>query len=109
MVKVTCINDKNRPKEIPASDWVTEGEKYPVTHVSIQVNQIEGNMMVAGCDIYEKPLSLEKHNPYECFRLSRFACSKEDFELLIQLIIDCHNLDKDVATKLLKETELQEL
>jgi hypothetical protein len=109
MVKVTCINDKNRPKEIPEFDWVKEGETYHVTHISLQVNQVEGGMIVAGCDIYEKPLSLDRHTPYECFRLSRFGCSKEDLELMIQLIIDCHNLDKDIATKILKETELQEL
>jgi len=109
MIPIICINDKNRPNEIPAKDWVKEGETYHVTHVSIQVNQMENGNVVTGCDIYEKPLSFEKHAPYECFRLDRFGCTKENMEALMQLMIDCYHLPKDYITQLLEESELQQV
>lgn len=107
MVKVICIDDKNRPKEIPESDWVKEGDEYRVTHVSIQVNQKEDGGFVLGCDLYEKPLSKEKHYPYECFRFKRFGCTEENFQELIELIINCCSTSKDAAKQLLEESELQ--
>ena len=107
MIEVICVDDKNRPKEIPAIDWVKEGEQYHVTHISLQVNQMENGQVVSGCDLYEKPLSIEKHSPYECFRLSRFACTKENVEALIQMMIDCYNLPKIEVEKLIEESELQ--
>jgi hypothetical protein len=107
MVEVTCINDKNRPKEIPANDWVVVGEKYHITHISIQVNQKENGGYVLGADLYEKPLSIEKHKPYECFRLVRFAINNENLQLLIELMEDCYNLPKIKIDELIKESELQ--
>jgi hypothetical protein len=29
-MKVICINDKNKPNEIPSSHWVKEGKEYTV-------------------------------------------------------------------------------
>jgi hypothetical protein len=107
MVEVICINDKKRPKEIPANDWVVEKEKYHITHISIHVNQKENGGYVLGADLYEKPLSLEKHNPYECFRLARFSANQENLKLLIELIQDCYNLPKIKIEELIKESDLQ--
>jgi hypothetical protein len=109
MVKIICVNDKNRPKEIPQSDWIKEGETYHITHVSIQVNQIENGKPVLGCDLYEKPLSIEKHYPYECFKLWRFATDEENTKALIELIQDCYNLPKDNVLKLIEESELSKI
>lgn len=109
MVEVICLNDKNRPKEIPLEDFVVEGDKYRVTHVSIQVNQPEvGGGFVIGCDLYEKPLSLDKHYPYECFRFNRFGATQENIEALIELIKDCCNLPKETNfEKILEEAGLE--
>lgn len=108
MVKVTCINDQNKPAEIPTEDWVIAGEDYHVTHVSLQVNQLENGGIVLGCDLYEKPLSIEKHNPYECFRLHRFAIEEDRLHELIDLIKDCIELPNDKNIRdLIKESKLQ--
>ena len=106
MVEVSCINDKNRPKEIPESDWVKLGEKYHITHVSIQVNQLEGGQPILGCDLYEKPLSLEKHNPFECWKLSRFSVDEKNLMVLIELMHDCYNLPRKEIADLIKESEI---
>jgi len=94
MIPCICIDDNNRPKEIPESDWVKKGDTYHITFISLQVNQIKNGILVNGCDIYEKPLSIEKHNPYESFRLSRFAVTSENLEKLIELIEQCYQLPK---------------
>lgn len=106
MVEVICINEKNRPNQIPESDWVKEGEKYHITHISIQINHIENGQPVLGCDLYEKPLSLEKHNPFECWRLSRFGADEKNLMALIELIHNCYNLPKQEISNLIKESEL---
>lgn len=110
MIPCICIDDSNRPKEIPEYDWVKKDETYHITFVTLQVNQIENGIPVNGCDIYEKPLSLEKHNPYESFRLSRFAVRNEDLIRLIELIEQCYQLPKEVnIEEILKEAGLQEI
>ncbi len=35
MFKVICINDKNRPPEIPTSCWIKEGQEYTVVRVGM--------------------------------------------------------------------------
>jgi len=109
MIEVICINDKNRPKEIPESDWIKEGDNYHITHVSIQVNHLENGKPVLGCDLYEKPLSIEKHKPYECWRFSRFGVTEENLKALIQLIEDCYNLPKDDINTLIEDSQLQHI
>ena len=110
MIPCICIDDSNRPKEIPESDWVKKGENYNITFVSIHINQIEEGIPVQGCDIYEKPLSLEKHNPYESFRLSRFGVTIQNLLKLIELMNQCYELPKDLnVEELLKKAGLQEV
>ena len=41
MLRVTCINDSNRPKQIPPEKWIVKGEHYTViatTMMNIQRN-----------------------------------------------------------------------
>jgi hypothetical protein len=109
MIPCICIEDNNRPKEIPESDWVKKGEPYHITFISLQVNQIENGIPVNGCDIYEKPLSIEKHNPYESFRLSRFSVTIQNLEKLIEMIEQCYQLPKEVnIEEVLKGAGLKE-
>lgn len=35
MFKVVCINDFNRPPEIPTSCWIKKGEEYTVVRVGM--------------------------------------------------------------------------
>jgi hypothetical protein len=109
MVEVVCISDKNRPNQIPESDWVKQGDIYHITHVSIQVNHLEHGIPIMGCDIYEKPLCLEKHNPYECWRLSRFGVDEKNLLALIELIENCYGLPKDEINDIIEQSQLQYL
>lgn len=102
MIPCICIDDSNRPNEIPVHKWVAKGEQYHITFVSIQVNQ--GN--IAGCDLYEKPLG-ENEFPYECFKLARFAVTEENLKALFDLIEACYNLPQVDIQKMIEESELK--
>lgn len=97
MIPAVCIRDDKRPNEIPPSLWVTKGETYRITHISIQVNEKEQGGFVLGCDLYELPIDKQKHYPFECFRLDRFAINIDQLAELEELFNDCINLPKDVG------------
>ena len=67
-MQVTCINDLNRPSQIPETKWVKKGEVYTVLYastMSIQVNKL-------GFKLKEIELD-ESCFPYEYFDAERFA------------------------------------
>lgn len=100
MVACICIDDSKKPNIIPKSKWIINGDKYHITHVYYHPNQ-----GISGVSLYEKPLD-ESCQPYETFKLSRFAIDIKDLESLIELIKDCTELDNVDVHALLKESEL---
>ena len=102
MIDCICIDDSNRPKEIPADKWIKKDEDYKITHVYIHVNQ--GG--IQGVTLYEKPLD-ESCKPYESFKLSRFAIHKDDLLAFIELCKSCAELDNVDVMQLIEESELQ--
>ena len=67
MLKVICINDKNKPSKIPYSEWIVEGSVYTVRKV---VNMaLMGNQV--GFELEELSLSPDSF-PYEYYSASRF-------------------------------------
>jgi len=74
-MKVVCINDKNRPNEIPTSKWIKEKTEYTVIkadYLSIQ-NKILGYQL--------EEIDLTDCFPYLYFVASRFAIVKPDEEM----------------------------
>lgn len=66
-MKVICINDKNRPNEIPANRWVTEGNVYTV----IKVDKLNVQGGLYGFKLAE--LNIDDLAPYQYFLPSRFS------------------------------------
>ena len=101
-IRCICIDDQNKPSQIPQSKWVKKGEQYNITYVFIMVNQNR----IQGCEIAEYDISMYK--PYNCYRLSRFAILAEDLDKLMKLIKDCDDMrqleDLDID-KLVEEIE----
>ena len=105
-VRCLCIDDSNKPVQIPSEKWVKKGEWYNITHIFIMVNQ----GMIQGCELAEFDISM--HKPYNCYRLTRFAILEDDLEKLKQMIKDCDELNKlsDIdVNKLVEQLELQEI
>ena len=72
MLRVTCINDSNRPKQIPPEKWIVKGEHYTViatTMMNIQRNKI--GLKLAEIDLGQSCF------PYEYFDADRFAIATE--------------------------------
>lgn len=82
-----CIDDKNRPAEIPLSKWVVKDKEYHVTHVYHQVQQIG----VKGVELAEFDIS--NCIPFNCYRLDRFAFTRENLEKLVALMQHCTALN----------------
>ena len=101
MIKATCIDDTNKPVQIPSSKWIKLDESYHITHIYYHPNQ-----GIQGCDIYEKPLGEECY-PYETFKLSRFAINVTDLERFIELAKNCTELNNIDIKNLIKESQLE--
>jgi len=79
MVKIICLNDKDKPESIPDSKWIREGEEYTAVRVmyltlqsvlAVQLNEIEDNTA-----------------PYfGWFTISRFGVPVENWEDMQELI-----------------------
>lgn len=98
MIPCFCVDDKNKPREIPEDKWVKKGEEYRIT--AIYVHPMQGHMQ--GVTLAEIDLD-ETCRPYETFRMSRFGVRMEDIEALIQLAEDCAEIQK------LKDGEAEEI
>lgn len=71
-MKVVCINDGNRPKQIPPEKWIVKGNVYTVIHttsMNIQRNKI--GLKLAEIDLGQSCF------PYEYFDADRFAMAIE--------------------------------
>ena len=98
MVEVICINDKQRPKEIPIEKWVKEGEKYNVIYTVIVLPQKQLAFHLSEIEL------TEKEHPYEYFLSRRFAVSQDNLQKLLKLINDCSETDFSME-ELLQQTE----
>ena len=70
-MKIMCVNDKNRPQEIPANKWVVKGEVY--TLIAVQP-LLSSNSM--GFELAEIQLG-EDCFPYHYFNPDRFVPIEE--------------------------------
>ena len=66
-MKIMCINDKNKPAEIPQTNWITQGTIY--TLISVQHLLSSG---VLGFELDEVKLD-ESCFPYHYFNPNRFV------------------------------------
>jgi hypothetical protein len=104
-IKAICIDDANRPPEIPSSKWVKKGAYYHICH--IYVMQMQGQ--IKGCDLSE--IDISGFAPYNCFRISRFAFRAEDLKDLAALIKACDDqnyLDESAIEEYVNDLEKTE-
>lgn len=65
--EVTCIDDSNKPNDIPSSRWVKKGQTYTVIKVAKML--IQGGLV--GFKLEE--LNIDEFFPYQFFAANRFA------------------------------------
>lgn len=101
MIKCYCINDKNKPEEIPDSHWVKYGQEYTVISIYplVQPGAIMG-VVLKEIDLYSLNIA------YECFSIIRFGFRQEDLPALMNLIKNCRELHMFDPSKLITEEVL---
>lgn len=99
MIETVCINDKNKPKEIPANKWLKEGQIYNVIYTVTVLPQKQLAFHLAEIELDESC------KPYEYFLANRFAFTQENLEKLMELIKDCSETAFSLE-ELLEQTEL---
>ena len=101
MIKCLCINDKNKPTQIPQNKWIEMGKEYtilfsmtvlPQKELAFQLNEIELD---------------DSCSPYEWFLANRFAFREEDLQRLIEFIQECNHIDFSVK-ELMQTTKVYE-
>jgi hypothetical protein len=100
MIECTCINAKNRPKEIPPNKWIQKGDKYTVMYTVIVLPQRQLAFHLQEIELDETTA------PYEYFLANRFAFAAEDLDALMELIKACSDTDFSME-ELMKQTELE--
>jgi hypothetical protein len=99
MIRVICIDDKNRPKEVAEKFWIKKGEQYTVEYIyrSLNPNSFDEIMV----ELKEVKMD-ESCKPYEFYNLKRFAIHKDDIEEFNYL---CQVTAKDIEIEtIIKET-----
>ena len=113
MVEVICVDDKNKPLEIPKRKWVVEGNVYHVIFTCTAFTDIEMTKKTLAFSLAEIELT-DAEYPYEYFNSKRFGITAENLLLLQQLIKDCEDTDFSIdelmeQTELIKPKQLQEI
>ena len=102
MIKALCINDKDKPTEIHADEWIEQGVVYHITHVYYHPAQ-----SVQGVELKEVKLT-SRSKPYETCNLKRFAIPLSEFKEFTQLVKNCNDLNDVDISELLTELETTE-
>jgi hypothetical protein len=100
MFKTICIDDANRPPEIPVEKWVKSGEIYHIIHVSKHRLQ----NYIQGVTLSEINLD-ESCKPYEAFRLSRFGILASEWDAFWRFAHECTGLSDIDLDELLKDVQ----
>jgi hypothetical protein len=87
-IKVICINDANRPNDVPTSRWVKKGEDYTI----ILVEKMNMQNDTLGCKLAE--INNDDLFPYTHFALTRF-----------RPLTPNEQMAEESVEELLKETE----
>jgi hypothetical protein len=87
MIKCLCIDDSNKPNQIPKDKWVEKGKEYtilfsmtvlPQKQLAFQLNEIDLD---------------DSCSPYTWFLANRFSFRREDLEALIDFIQECNRIN----------------
>lgn len=100
MIKAICINDKDKPSDVP--NWIEQGKLYTIKHVTKHVTQ-DG---VIGVVLKEINIERDTNGKYNAFKMSRFAIDLKDLHSFFELCSACAELDNFSYQELTEEIEL---
>ena len=101
--KVICVDNENRPKEIPLNIWLKKDQEYHVTHIYYHYQQKK-----QGFELSEIFLD-DNCFPFVSFDSSRFRVPQEEIKKLFQMLKECTNLDDIDIRELIEETQTEKI
>lgn len=101
MIKCLCVDDTNKPSQIPQDKWIEKGKEYTILFSMTVLPQKQ-----LAFQLYEIDLD-DSCSPYEWFLANRFAFREEDLGNLIEFIQDCNKITFSV-NELVKEINIDE-
>lgn len=90
MIRCACINDRNRPNDIPKNKWVKKGEMYTIVFAIVVLPQRELGLQLEEIDLDESCA------PYEYFLANRFAFLKDDLYKLQEFVKQCAKVNMSI-------------
>lgn len=100
MIPCICIDDTNKPSNIPNSLWVRRGNEYHITW--IKHHKAQG---IQGVELKELKLN-EDCLPFNSYALKRFAIRKDDMDMFMELLAVCSG-EKINLDKILTDVEIE--
>jgi hypothetical protein len=101
MIKCICIDDRNKPAQIPSNKWLEHGMEYTLLFSMTVLPQKQ-----LAFQLYEIDLD-DSCSPYTWFLANRFAFREEDLESLIKFIHECNKINFTM-NELVKEINIDE-
>ena len=99
MIPTICINNSNKPNDIPNNKWLKKNQEYHVIYTITVLPQRQLAFHLAEIELDETCY------PYQYFLANRFAFTEENLLLLMELIKDCSDTDFSMD-ELMKQTEI---
>ena len=96
MIETLCINDKNMPPDFPSNKWVKQHNLYTITHVWYHPRQKCLSVSV-------REINLDGMEPYNAFKIERFAILKSHIPALVELMKACGEMNNVNIEDMIKE------
>jgi hypothetical protein len=100
MIPCICIDDSNKPNDIPQRKWVKKGEHYNIIFTTTTIPQKQLGVLLSEIELDNSCY------PYEFFLANRFAFTEEDAKKLLEMIKDCNEMHFSID-ELMKQTEYE--
>lgn len=101
MIKCICIDDNNKPAQIPQEKWLKKGMEYTLLFSMTVLPQKR-----LAFQVYELDLD-DSCSPYTWFLANRFAFREQDLEAVIEFIHECNRITFTM-NELTKEINIDE-
>lgn len=74
---ITCVDDSNRPKDIPEEEWIVRGKKYTVTKVVNTIEKHTNRIIAQSFKLKEVGISNPKYAGYHIRRFAQVSFGDE--------------------------------
>jgi hypothetical protein len=99
MIKCLCVDDSNKPNQIPQEKWLEKGKEYTLAFTMTVLPQRQLALQVEEIDLDDSC------SPYTWFLANRFNFREEDLKKLIEFIKECNHITFSVK-ELMRHTKV---